>query len=683
MELLALLSNRDDITIPGVKSALQKYTVYPLKTVEELEDLYGNIPLNLFIIDTVSYRLSFLEKFLRKIDDDMVVLIVPEGQSKFQREDLPASVYECITDGSIKTDLLFIVERALEKQKYRNEMRLMRQSLDKVPQAQAHMPVGNRSDTEIYSGRLEPVPGGRYLQEKVVVNFAKMLTVSFDMRKLFDHFMDSVMEIVRVSKMSVMLRDKEGYRVKTHFGLDPYVAEHVVLGADTELAARLAKTGRIIHMPVMFPDTASVEIKKGMDLLQCVVSFPMVYKGKLIGIFNINGKITEEPFYRDELEIIYVLCNYLAAAVKDIDLYHQMWYQKEFTNNILSSINSGMIAIDRYEKITVFNQQASEILDLDASEMIGSDLRALPSPLGDILYETMVSDTSYKRYEVEIRPSGLPLGINSYRLLDEQAKPLGAGIIFSDLSDLKKLEEQRRRADKLKAVNDLMAKIAHEVRNPLTSIQTYTQLLSEKFGDDELYNFYVSTVSQSISRLDSLIDRLVTFSSTEDFNFCREEIGDLIEEAADYVSKNIPRTHKLKKQLVNKSFYVSADRKQFIKAIYYLVLEIIDRTPEGSLIHMSTDTIMHGTPSIIITLEYEGDTVSAKQDSDLSNPLLDINNLGTELNVPIGFKIIEGHNGTLEIKSRKGKNVFAIKLPIIDRRSDAVSIKGGYIRGHE
>ena len=288
------------------------------------------------------------------------------------------------------------------------------------------------------------------------------------------------MEIVRVSKMSIMLRDKDIFQVKNHYGLDPSLADNIQLRKDTALAVWLAKTGRIINKPVSFPDSESVTIKNEMEILQCSVSFPMIHRGKLIGIFNVDNKITEEPFYTEEIEIIYVLCNYLAAAVKDIDLYHSMWYQKEFTDNIISSMNSGMIAIDRDEKITIFNQQASEILNLSSSDIIGKDLRSLPSPLGDLLYETMVTGKTYKRYEVTLKPADMRIGINSYRLHDEQHNPVGAGIVFSDLSDSKKLAEQRRKTEQLKTVNDLMAKIAHEVRNPLTSIQTYVQLLHEK-----------------------------------------------------------------------------------------------------------------------------------------------------------------------------------------------------------
>jgi len=676
MELLALLSNRDDIIIPEVKEALKRYTVYPLKTVGELEDLYSNIPLNLLIIDTASHRLSSVEGLLSRLDDDIVVLITPEKLDKFTMDNLPSSVYECVDVESIREELPLIVERALERQRIKNELRLLRQTRNGSESVQTPS-ISAKPD-------LPQFRGGRYLQEKVLVNFAKMLTASFDMRKLFNHFMESVAEIVRVSKMSVMLRDKDGFHVKTHIGLDPYIADNLRLRKDSALIAWLSKTGRIMHRPANPTDTAMVNIKAEMELLQCTYSFPMIHKGKLIGAFNIDNKITGEPFYKEELEILYVLCNYLAAAVKDIDLYHQIWYQKEFAKNIISSMNSGMIAIDKDEKITVFNQQASEILNLDSSKMLGSDLRALPSPLGDILYETMVTGTSYRRYEVVVGPKKVPLGINSYRLLDEQQNPIGAGIVFSDLSDSKKLEAERSRVEKLQAVNDLMAKIAHEVRNPLTSIQTYIQLLNEKCKDEEMRGFFTSSVSESIHRLDSLIDKLVTFSDTLDYNFSREDVKLIVDEAVEYVAKNIPKTHKLLKPEieiypsgVNTAFLINADKKLLLKAIQYLVLYVVDKTPEGTSIALGTRMILKGSPRIEISIKYEGEGISEEERHNLLKPLLDIENLGIELNVPISYKIIERHNGTLDIKSENGKNVFIIKLPAIDRRSNSNSFNKG------
>ncbi len=672
MELLAFLS-KDDIIISNVKKILKKFTVYPLNSVEELEDLYTNIPINLLFIDTRSRKLSSVEDILGKLDEDMVVLITSEKPDKDTIESFPKSVYECLDIDLIDTELSPVVERAIEKQRLKNELSMLRKT--KSDSLSVQDSPYSSAEIDMFSGR-DQFLSGKDIQEKVLINFAKMLTASFDMRKLFSHFMDSVKEIVRVSKMSVMLRDKEGFYVKTYNGLDPYIAEKLRLEKDSAIAMWLARTGKIRHKPVNPVDVNSINIKREMDFLQCTLSFPIIYKGKLIGIFNINNKITEEPFYKEELEMIYTFCNYLAAAIKDIDIYHKIWYQKEFTKNILTCMNSGMVAIDRNEKITVFNQQASEFLKLDASEIIGSDLRNLPSPLGDILYETMIDDTSYKRHEAEIRPEGMPIGINSFRLIDENQNPTGAGIVFTDLSDSKKLEDQERRAEKLETVNNLMAKIAHEVRTPLTSIQTYTQVMSERHKDDEeMQNFFSKTVIKSIQDLDTLIDKLVIFSCKNEYNFSRENINDVISGAAEFISKNIPEGFKVLTQGTDRSVYLSADRKLLIKAFYYIVQSIVERAKEGILITIDSRVIMRGAPSVEISVQHEGPELTEEERQNLLRPLEDIKSLGSELNVPISHKIIESHNGTFDIKSENGTNAFIINLPGIDRRAPGVHIE--------
>lgn len=681
MEILTLLSNNDSLIIE-VKNALGKFTVYPLRTIDEFEDLHTNIPLNLLLIDTASHRLSKIEDLLNRLDDDMVILISPDKPDKFTLENLPGSICECINTQSIRTELPVIVKRVVERQRVKNELNMLKKIVEKRDGSMpARKPVLSKFDGEELSDR-DYSPGRKYLHEKVLVNFARMLTAGFDMRELFNHFMDSVMEIARVSKMSVMLRNKEGLYVKTHYGLDPYIADNLRLKKDSALSAWLTRTGRIMHKPVNPADTESIKIKSEMELLQCMYSFPMIHKGKLIGIFNIGNKITEEPFYREELEIIYMFCNYLSVAVKDIDLYNQILYQKEFTRNILSSMTSGVIAIDRDEKVTIFNQQASDILNLNPSEIIGRDLRSLTSPLGDILYETMAMGTSYKRYEVEISSPRIPLGINSYRLVDENQKPIGAGIAFTNLSDSKKLEEQKRRTEKLEAINDLIAKIAHEVRTPLTSIQTYTQLLSEKYGDDEdIQNFFTTTVIQSIRSLDSLIEKLVIFSSKPVFNLSRENVSLVIDEAADYISRNIPEGLKFMKQGADSPVYVNVDRKLLIKAIYYLVFSIVDKAEEGTSITMSVSTNFHDRSAVAITIKYSGRELSDSERQSPLKPILDIDNLGTELNIPISQKIIEGHNGTLEIKSQDENNIFIVKLPLSEISGTEIPIERGQLHG--
>jgi nitrogen-specific signal transduction histidine kinase len=662
LEILALLSDRDDVIVPEVKTALNRYTIYPLKSLEEFEDLHANFMINLLLVDTVSYKLSAVEVLLNKLDNNTVILITPERLNEFTLENMPQSVYGCVEAQSIYAELPSIVEHALDKQRLKKVERMLEKAKD---DATAHGAYDLQTQVNSFYGTGDPgtFSSGKYLQ--VLVNFAKVLTVSFDMKRLFNHFMESVMGISRVSKMSIMLRDKEGFYVKAHYGLAQYIAENLRLRKDSALATWLSKTGRIKRKPLNPADTTSMNIKSEMELLGCTFSFPMIHKGKLIGIFNIHDKITDEPFYREELEIIYVLCNYLAAAVKDIDLYHQILYQKEFTKNVLSSMPSGVITIDKDERITVFNQRASEILNLSPLDMLGQDLRKLPSPLGDILFETMITGNLYKRHEAGILDEKLPIGIASYRLTDENQVPIGAGIVFTDLSDSKKLEEQKGHTEKLQAVNDLMAKLADEVRNPMTSINTYTQLMNEKFKDEELNNFYATVVLQSIHKIDSLIDKLIVFSSKSEYNLNKEDVNRIIDESSDYIVKNIPSSHKFLKQNLDKSVFINADKKLFVKAIYYLVLSAVESTPGGAFITLAA-TAQEGGTYVEISINYSGKEFTDKEREDLLKPLVDIDKLGAELNIPISQKIIEGHGGSLSIKSEKGSNRFIIKLIAVD-----------------
>ncbi|MBI5208290.1 MAG: PAS domain-containing protein [Candidatus Firestonebacteria bacterium] len=669
MDLIALLTLRDDLIIPEVKATLKNYIIYPLNTLEALLNLYSNVPITLVLIDIESFKKSQLEDILSKLENDMVIFIVSEKYDKFTMDNMPPSVYGQAEDQSIRIELPDLVEHALEKHKYKNVMNLLRQSRNNI-----NIPISisnPNQDINFYSGQSqmysqfenEGTQSEKFLQKKTLVNFAKMLTANFDMKKLFNYFIDSVMEITRASKMSIMLREKDGFKVKANWGLDQYIADNLKLRNDSALVMWLSKTGRIRHIPINPVDSISLNMKSEMELLQCVFSFPMIQKGKLIGIFNIDNKITEEQFYKEELEIIYGLCNYLAVAIEDIDLYHQIWYQKEFTKNILSSMNSGVIAINKDERITIFNQQASDILHLSPLDVVGRDLRNLPSPLGDILFETMTTGTSYKRYEVEIQPEGIPMGINSYRLLDENQMPIGAGIVFNDLSDSKRLEQQKRKTEKLEAVNNLMAKIAHEIRNPMTSIYTYTQLLNDRCDEKELNNFYSTAVSQSIHKLDSLIGKLLIFSDKPDYSFFKEDINAIIDETKEFILKNIPSTHNFSVKNLEKPAYINIDKKLFIKAISYLAFSAVDRTPDGGNIALSAAITTNPDYSLVISIEYSGEAFTDKERENLLEPLLNIDNLGAELNIPISYKILDEHNGTLNIKSENGKNVFLIKLP--------------------
>lgn len=650
MELISLLTNRAEI-VKAVRTSLPGYAVYPAEDASDLRELLTSVPSSLLILDGSSVKPEVIEPILAE-NGHPLLLLVDEGVNLDRLSRVPETVE---IDGLSET-LPRVVGRILQKRKLEHEIKTLKEDRSKAERAAWGI-------SQPFAG----ARGKRLLQEQVLINFAKTLTANFDLRKLLNHFMDSVMEIVRANRMSILLRDKNVFRIRTHIGIDPFFAENVKLTNESSLVKWLAGNGRIFSRNLDVNREQYPDILKEMELLQCVYAFPMIYKGKLIGIFNIDSKITGDSLWREELEVIFILCNYLSAAIKDIDLYHQIQYQKEFTKNILSNMNSGVITIKADERISVFNQRAAEILGHSVLDMIGSDLRKLPSPLGDLLFETMIEGKSYKRHEVVVRPRNIPLGINSYRILDENKTPIGAVLVFTDLSDLKKLEDARRKTEKLQAINNLIGKIAHEIKNPLTSIHTFTQLLEEKYTDEEFREFFKLTVMQSIQQLDNIVDKLVLFSSPLDIRPMEFTVNELVDEAEEFVWKDMPQGVRLLKKNMKKAAFVNVDKSLFIKALYYLILACAEKSPKDDFVLLQAAEPSDRPGTVEISMKFSGKPLTEEEKELILRPLLDADAFGIELNVPISQKIVEEHDGTLSIRSSDEGNALVISLPTVER----------------
>lgn len=663
MELLALLSDRENV-ITAVKNALKTYTVYPVKSLPQLEELLGNVPTGLLMLDGFLAKPSQVET-LMSAKKRKVLLLVEDEYDFNKLSNFP----ETVQVKDIFRELQRTVDRMLESVKLKDEISILHKSRGRQ--------VENLNTVTL--PQIIDAPGKRLMHEQVLLNFAKTLTVNFNLKKLLDHFMDSVMEIIRSNKMSILLREKNAFRIKSHIGMDPYFAENLKLTSESSLIKWLSGHGRILCRSQNTKDQLSASLVKEMELLQSFCSFPMIYKGKLIGVFNIDSKITGDPFYKEELEVIFILCNYLSATIKDIDYYHQIQYQKEFTRNILANMSSGVITINTEERVSIFNQKASEMLNLEAVDVIGSDLRRLPSPLGDILYETMVEGKVFRRHETLIKPGNIPIGVSSHRILSEDDNAIGAVIVFTDLSDLKKLEEEKRKADNLEAMNNLIGKIAHEIKNPLTSIQTFTQLLEDKYKDEEFRKFFTVTVMQSVQQLNNLIDKLVIFSSPIDYRSDVYSVNDVIDDIIKYVSKDLPAGIQLKKEVLDKDVYVTIDKNFFIKALYYLILTSAEKLSNDDSILLQINQDLKKQDSVEIAVKFIGEPLSDEEREMLLRPLLDIDAFGIELNVPISHKIIEDLHGTLSITSSKEGNALVITLPTT--KKSGTSMKDGHSHG--
>ena len=292
----------------------------------------------------------------------------------------------------------------------------------------------------------------------------------------------------------------------------------------------LLTEGRLLHRGEVAQQLRTpgyLDIQREMQALKALVSIPLMASGTLIGILNLGERVTGAAYTDDELEILFSLASHMAVGIQDIALHHTAQAQQTFTEKILRYMSSGVLSIGGDEKISLCNHRAAQILGTAWDETLQQDLRCLPSPLGDMLYETLRDGTTYLRQEVVLASADMPLEVSTYQVFDESGQVVGSVMVFEDLTAKKLLYEERRRADQLDFLNKVVGRMAHEIKNPLVSIQTFAELLADHYDDPEFRDNFRTVVSHDVQAVDSITEKLVSFASKIDYHFASVDVPTL------------------------------------------------------------------------------------------------------------------------------------------------------------
>jgi PAS domain S-box-containing protein len=431
------------------------------------------------------------------------------------------------------------------------------------------------------------------------------------------------------------------------------------------LQSRLADSGAAVEF---------LEIRRELDALQATVALPLIRQGKTIGILNLGSRITGQPYHDDELDTLFTVANHLAVACHDIQLYHQMDRQKNYIETILTHMTSGVITIDPDSQVTIFNERAGAILGRPVAQIEGRDLRALPSPLGDMLYETMKTGAASTDEEVQLFGGRLPLEVSTYRLQGGDGTVLGAVMIFDDISARKELDAEKRSAQHLEIVNRLIGRMAHEVRNPLVAIKTFTELLPDKFDDADFRHVFCDTVTQEVKRLENVLDKLSSLLDPGDYQWEAIDVatlyGECVLEAARQERVLMVSRADLPKQ--DAARRVRADRRQLLKAFRYLLRNAVRSMPEEKAV-VTAQIVRSGRAAscLRISITEAGSRLTPEDLGNVFVPFFSTTAGDVDLGLPVSQRIIEDHQGTIKVQpSPQGAGtVYEVLLPTTDSLS--------------
>ena len=519
---------------------------------------------------------------------------------------------------------------------------------------------------------------GRYDYQNILRQISHDIASVIKLEELSRLIVVSFVETMRVAEISFLLPDKD----REHFRSVPLNLpryKRMEIDLHNPIINRLAEQRDILVRDELEDEisrednSALVPVRDAMDRLGITVWVPIIAKDELIGIIALGNKLSGDLFTAEDLALLTTLANQTAVALDNARLYSEVLTMKNYSEEILQSMTNGVLTTDNSGRVVTYNQMAESITGRKWGDVIGRSCEEIWGKLGAIpkAIESTLRGAPLMNFETGLSSPerGLvPVAFSSTLLRDSQGKKNGALLSIQDLSEMKELEGKIRRADKLTALATMAAGMAHEIKNPLSSMKVFAQLLPQKIDDPEYRQKLGEIMPREIDRIDRIVESLLSFARATEPTFVRAKIGDLLEYNLNYYADKAQAAGVKIERAYAELPDVELDKGQISQVFSNLILNGIQAMPEGGVLTVKTfpgkmvEDIMQ---SVKVQVSDTGHGIPEEMQKKLFDPFFTTKYGGTGLGLTISHSIVDGHKGFIDVESRIGKGtVFTITLPV-------------------
>jgi PAS domain S-box-containing protein len=341
-----------------------------------------------------------------------------------------------------------------------------------------------------------------------------------------------------------------------------------------------------------------------------------------------------------------------------------------YLNNILESIDSGVIVTDHEGCIRIFNSAAERFTGVTANLALGKKyddaLQSAASPEADLVLAGKKTSASGEK---TLRPridSEIPVAYSISRLRhfgDDNME--GMVEIFYDLTETKRLEENLQKISTLAALGEMAATVAHEIRNPLSGISGFAALLSRDLKDDEKNLETVNKIRKGVNALNNIVTNLLDFTKTVDPNRMDVDPTELIEETLDELKIDLEsRNHTIDFEKGKQRLRANLDPDLFRQIVFNLAKNAIQTNPDGG--HVRLKLSRSSPTNLVLNVEDDGPGISDEIKGRIFTPFFTTKTNGIGLGLATVKKLVELHGGRIEATNRPdGGAIFTVDIPNI------------------
>jgi PAS domain S-box-containing protein len=522
--------------------------------------------------------------------------------------------------------------------------------------------AGQRLDRYVYRTRVS--------YQKTLKDASKVLTGVLDLKVLIPFVARTIRMSLQPETVIIYINHFDGDQALLKAHAEHCLSNSSVLVPD-QLPRGLLNELRGVNDILVFDGRQSktgkfaAEIIEAATSLNCELLVPLIFEDAVIGAIVVGPKLSGDPFYPQDLDLLMTLANQAGIAVKNAQLYGQVVLANEYLENIVSTIDSGVVAVNASGHVTMFNRAAETLTGREPASVRGAHVSVLPACLGETLRATMVERVKQMLPEIPLSDGTVtrPVICATSPVRDPSGTSVGAVAVFSDLTPLKELERQRRRAERLAYFEALAAAIAHEIKNPLVAIKTFAQLVPRRRDNETFLENFGRVVTREIGRMERLVERLRTLSRPGSRPRHPLDVRVPMIESLELLQPSFEEKRiGVSVSLGEESHLVVGDDGELGELFLNLLMNAQEATPpDGRLTVELSATTTHVT----ITLIDSGPGIPEALLERIFEPFVTTKQTGSGLGLAICMGIAEAHDAKLRVTNLPiGGARFDVEFPI-------------------
>ena len=524
----------------------------------------------------------------------------------------------------------------------------------------------------------------RYDYRRALVGFARDLNSDLDLLRLSERLLHRVTETLLVDRMALMLapasvsEDAADFVTIVHAG---FADAPPALTRGSEVATRLISGHTVAFdetLALRRLDAREVETWREAGIHYFV---PCVSKEGTIAVMALGRKASAEPLSSEDMALLAAVAAQAATALENGRLYRQLRTKadelermRQFSENILESLNDGLAVLDRNGRVIRWNRQLEELYGVRHEDAVGCAAEALFEPhIASMIRSAAVGapeGAAYYKIPLSTRHEParrLLVNVGATPLRDSHANIAGTILIVEDISSRVQLEEQLQISEKMASIGLLAAGVAHEVNTPLTGISSFTQMLLEGAQPDDPSTQVLEKIERQTFRAAKIVNGLLNLARPAQVDSGPCDINAVINDVLSLLDHQL-RTGSIqvRKELAGSAPIVQGIEHKLQQVFLNLFLNARDAMPKGGWLTIATREEPGGAA---IEVADTGSGIPPDLLSRIYDPFFTTKEIGkgTGLGLSITYGIIQEHGGTIACESHVGQGTrFSIRLPLAE-----------------